>query len=193
MTAPCSLETILLVDDEELILRLMERLPSFEGYDVLAAPDPETGLYLTEKLGRHIDLLVTDVMLPKFNGVKLAQQVLARCPHVRTVFITGLLEAALSREGLDPKTAHVVFKPFSICELLQKVRKVLDELAVPQPATTSFYGLDAWILAVFQNPFGCMLDKRREAAQVELLLDAQSVGLDRFGTDVHPLGDLVSD
>ncbi len=124
-------ETILVVEDEAPVRTVTRQLLERNGYTVLEAPDGPTALALVDgKAGnRHIDLLLTDVIMPGMSGRELAAQLNARRPNVRVLFMSGYTDDAVVRHGmLEPGLAYLE-KPFRPTALLREVRGVLREKA----------------------------------------------------------------
>ncbi|MDD5303105.1 MAG: transporter substrate-binding domain-containing protein [Elusimicrobia bacterium] len=119
-------ETVLVVEDEGAILRLMERALIATGYTVLTAADGREALKVLERHAKPVDLLVTDVVMPGMSGRELAQEIARRNMARRTLFISGYTDDAIVRHGvLEPGLAFL-YKPFSPAALLRKLREVLD-------------------------------------------------------------------
>jgi CheY-like chemotaxis protein len=133
---PRGTETILLVEDDPALREMAATLLRRLGYTVLAAANGLEALRLKQQRGSgHIDLLFTDVVMPHMSGKELADRVQALSPHTRILFTSGYTENTIVQQGgLNP---GVVFlqKPFTPSALARKVREVLDEPGVPQPAT----------------------------------------------------------
>jgi two-component system, cell cycle sensor histidine kinase and response regulator CckA len=117
---------ILLVEDNEAVRKLLRNQFRKAGYEVLDAASGEEALRLLA-LGKHrIDLLITDVMMPKMTGPELAKRVVAQCPETRVLFISGFAEDALSNNELLRKgRAEFVAKPVSPRDLIAKARSLL--------------------------------------------------------------------
>jgi PAS domain S-box-containing protein len=119
-------ETVLFVEDEDIILRLGERSLTGSGYTVLTAVDGSEALEVLERHGRPVDLLVTDVVMPDMSGRDLAREIARKNMARRTLFISGYTDDAIVRHGvLEPGLAFL-YKPFSPKTLLSKLREVLD-------------------------------------------------------------------
>ncbi len=117
-------ETLLVVEDEEAVRLLAERILENQGYRVLVAEEPAKALSLAAV--EPIDLLVTDIVMPGMNGVDLAQRITAARPKVKVLLFSGYAERTIVEEKLaDPRTPFLG-KPFGVDELLNKVREVLD-------------------------------------------------------------------
>ncbi len=125
-------ETILLVEDNESVLRMAAHVLRGYGYTVLEAADAEQALGLAGNFSAPIHLLVTDVVLPGKNGRELAGKLLESRPSTKVLFISGYTDDILGRHGvLDPGVVCLP-KPFTPEALGAKVRSILD---VPTPGT----------------------------------------------------------
>ena len=119
-------ETILVVEDEPAVLSLSQRALEAHGYVVLAASDATTALRLVERHGGTIHLLLTDVVMPGMSGRDLADQLAARRPGSRVLYMSGYPgDAVVQERELKPGSAFLQ-KPFSPDGLARKVRAVLD-------------------------------------------------------------------
>ncbi len=121
-------ETILIVEDEEVVRNLIEmNLKSF-GYTVLKAKNAQAALSLCrEKKDMHIHLLITDVVMPGMNGRNLAEKIKKIRPKIRVLFISGHTEDAIVHHGVLDDGIPFLQKPFKLMDLVQKVRKLLDD------------------------------------------------------------------
>jgi signal transduction histidine kinase/CheY-like chemotaxis protein len=116
---------ILVVDDEAPLRRLVSRILEDHGYAVSCAEDAEHALDEVQRPATPIDLVLTDVVLPRISGIQLAQQVAKLRPEVRILFMSGHLgHASLATREL-PVGAPLLAKPFPPDTLLAKVRDVL--------------------------------------------------------------------
>ncbi len=119
-------ETILLVEDEEAILSLAEKVLGELGYTVLAADRAEAAM---ERLREHrgeVDLLVTDVILPGKSGPMLARQVRGEAPGIRVLFMSGYADDRIEALGDREQKTPFLPKPFTPTLLARKIREVLD-------------------------------------------------------------------
>jgi two-component system cell cycle sensor histidine kinase/response regulator CckA len=120
-------ETILLVEDE-IALRDLVRITLQEvGYTVLEADDSSQALGLVEQYADEIDLLLTDVVMPRVSGRDLAQALSARRPGVKVLFMSGYMDDDVLRHGLLTAEVEFLSKPFTRSTLASKVRSVLDK------------------------------------------------------------------
>jgi signal transduction histidine kinase len=121
-------ETVLLVEDEIAILRLVERLLQQLGYRVLAAQSPLEAIAIAEIHPEKIDLLVTDVIMPDLNGQDLANRLRNLFPGLRVLFMSGYTANIIFHRGVLDKDDILLQKPFSKKELATKVREVLTKV-----------------------------------------------------------------
>ena len=120
-------ETVLLVEDEDQIRALAERALTRSGYRVLTARDGVDALEKLDARGRPVDLVLTDVVMPRMGGPALARAVRERWPLSRVLFMTGYAEAdAFGAEGMPATAAEVLRKPFTPSDLVGAVRGVID-------------------------------------------------------------------
>jgi two-component system cell cycle sensor histidine kinase/response regulator CckA len=120
-------ETILLVEDELRVRRVMTDVLRLKGYKVLEAEDAEQAIQMARESGHHVDLLVTDVALPGKSGRDLARELRRRLPGLKTILVSGYGESvALLGNDCGAKT-HYLPKPFSVTSLLGAVESALSE------------------------------------------------------------------
>ncbi|MBV8754790.1 MAG: response regulator [Hyphomicrobiales bacterium] len=120
-------ERVLVVeDDEEVRLYIADLLRGLR-YQVIEAADATAALAQLERGNGHIDLLLTDVVLPGMNGRRLADEVVARANGIKVLFMTGYSRNAIVRHGrLDPRV-EMIQKPFTEAALAARIRDVLDQ------------------------------------------------------------------
>jgi PAS domain S-box-containing protein len=121
-----SSETLLLVEDDEALRSLAERILTGDGYHVLTADDGVAAQRVAEEHHGEIDLLLTDIVMPGMLGSELAERVGEADPGVRVLFMSGYAPPVLVGGGTLPSDAKIVDKPFSADLLLRKVRQVLE-------------------------------------------------------------------
>ena len=120
-------ETVLLVEDEVVVRRLVAELLESDGYTVLQAGDGPSALELLRRHPGAVDLLVTDVVMPGMSGPEVVQAVTAMRPGTHVLYTSGYTDTALDHHGvLEPGTAFLQ-KPFGSQELLRSVRALLDD------------------------------------------------------------------
>jgi two-component system cell cycle sensor histidine kinase/response regulator CckA len=120
-------ECVLLVEDEEIIRRVLAQSLERHGYRVLEAADGSEAIALCERPNQPIDLLVTDVVMPLMSGPELVQRVLSKRSDLRVLFISGYTDRALIHHGLRAPGTAFLQKPFTPDTLMQKMRALLDE------------------------------------------------------------------
>ncbi|MDD0976985.1 hybrid sensor histidine kinase/response regulator [Pseudomonas fontis] len=119
-------ERVLLIDDEPTLRMLIREALEEEGYEVNAAGDAQSGLALLDSLGA-IDLLITDIGLPGgFSGRQVASAARARFPQLRTLFITGYTEAAITDGEPLEEGVGLLTKPFALETLIDKVTQMFQ-------------------------------------------------------------------
>jgi len=124
-STPVDGETILLVEDDDPLRQFVARVLRNAGYSVVEAGNGEDALDVPERHGR-IDLLITDVVMPKLGGVELARRLCARLPQLRVVYISGYSEATLKKQNALGPEAVWLNKPFTSSQLLQEARSGLS-------------------------------------------------------------------
>ena len=118
-------ETILLVEDEDGVRKLCSAVLQSNGYKVLEATDGVAGLTLYEEHRGQIDLLLTDVVMPRMNGFELAERVGAKNARTSILYMSGYRDHPVSPSGKDANWGFL-HKPFTPDALLVKVRESLD-------------------------------------------------------------------
>ncbi len=118
-------ETVLLAEDEEAVRTLTCEFLQSAGYNVLTATDGVEAFEIAQRLGNSIQLLLTDVVMPRMRGPELAERLRSILPHLKVVFISGYSEELHGSAGLSEDAAFVQ-KPFSREVLLQQLRDVLQ-------------------------------------------------------------------
>jgi len=119
-------ETVLLVEDEPEVRRLVEKLLRMEGYAVLSAGSPAEALAAAKAVRHEIAILVTDVIMPGMNGQELARVLAADLPAMRVLYMSGYTDAAIAHQGILPPGTAFLSKPFTPDALARKIREVLD-------------------------------------------------------------------
>ncbi len=120
-------ETVLVVEDEPALRRLISVSLEKRGYTVLAAEDGTEAIRILENNPGEIDLVVSDIMMPKLNGLDLRKKAILLRPEMRFLFISGYAEDTIGRTAHLPQDAGYLEKPFLPIELARKVRALLNE------------------------------------------------------------------
>ena len=124
---PRGSETILLIEDDDAIRRLLSHTLRKYGYTVLEASGAREALPLGEHYDRPIDLLITDVIMPEMSGPEIAAKIVAARPGLPVLFISGHTGGALANRGVLSPDANLLLKPFSPRVLVATVQKLLRE------------------------------------------------------------------
>jgi two-component system cell cycle sensor histidine kinase/response regulator CckA len=123
---PGGTETLLLVEDEAAVRSSARRLLERQGYSVLEARHGADALRIVEESGRPIDLVVTDLVMPEMGGKELAERLRAHRPGLKVLFMSGYTEKAISAGGAMPPNTGFVEKPFTVEQLMRRLREILD-------------------------------------------------------------------
>jgi len=126
-TAPAGRETILLVEDDALVRDVVQRMLSGFGYTVLEAAGGDEALAICEKYTGSIDLLMTDVVMPKANGRQVAEHAARLRPRLRVLYMSGYTDEAIVKLGMLEPGLFFLHKPFSRDVVGRKVREVIEQ------------------------------------------------------------------
>ncbi len=118
-------ETILIVEDDFLLLKMAQSILETQGYHVLFASTPSEAVRLTEKHPSVIHLLLTDVIMPEMNGRDLAQLLLTSYPNLKCLFMSGYTSDVIDHHGVLKDDVQFIQKPFSVQDLAFKVHETL--------------------------------------------------------------------
>ena len=119
-------ETILLVEDDTSVRDLVRTELAQIGYQVLEARNGVEACLAATQQNCHVDLLLTDVVMPGMNGRELAQHLSVIKPNLRVLFISGYLDDMSVNSGMDPHRTTFLQKPFTPDQLLRTIRALLD-------------------------------------------------------------------
>ena len=119
-------ETILLVDDEAILRRLVRKILQTNGYTVLEASRGTDALHICQQHKGPIHLLLTDVLMPEMDGHNLAEQATAVRPHMRVLYMSGAADNALVALFDRTLSRALIRKPFTPDDLASKVRRLLS-------------------------------------------------------------------
>ena len=120
-------ETVLVVEDEENVRRLVAEVLEGQGYEVLEASGGEEALGMVEKYEGRIDLLLTDVVMPGMSGHELGKRFVERWGMVKVLYMSGFFDEERVPLNVLEEGMNYVQKPFTIDALTRKVREVLDK------------------------------------------------------------------
>ncbi|MBN2586080.1 MAG: PAS domain S-box protein [Candidatus Fermentibacteraceae bacterium] len=125
--APAGRESILIVDDEQEILRLTKEYLEALGYRILTAEDGEHALETFDQERGKIDIVLLDLNMPGMGGTKCLKQLLEKDPETRVLVASGYMEDSHAHEALTSGAMGFIGKPYQMKELAGKVREILDE------------------------------------------------------------------
>jgi CheY-like chemotaxis protein len=120
-------ETLLLAEDDERVRNLIKRILDRQGYTVLLATSCEEAVRLSRAHAGAIDLLVTDVVMPRMSGRDLAQEMFKSRPGLKVLYLSGYTDNVIARRGILEPGVRFLQKPFTPEVLARKVRDILDE------------------------------------------------------------------
>jgi signal transduction histidine kinase/CheY-like chemotaxis protein len=124
---PRGSETVLVVEDQDDVRILLTQALREQGYTVLEAANGVEAIQVAEAYAPAlIDLLLTDVVMPRMGGKELAATITARDPHVKVLFMSGYTDGAIAQNGQLEQDIAFLHKPFTPTALIRKVREVLD-------------------------------------------------------------------
>lgn len=123
---PRGTETILLVEDAEMVRKLTREVLENCGYDVIEASNGKRALSICKNRTEPIDLLLTDVMMPEMSGRELADRLVVLHPEMQVLYMSGYTQDAIVHRGTLEEGTNFIQKPFSPDALARKVRIVLD-------------------------------------------------------------------
>ena len=131
-------ETILVVDDEPMVLDLCKSVLSLGGYTVLGAKGGEEALKMFHASGKEIQLALLDVMMPGINGYELGKQIQDASPHTKIVLMSGYHPSDVAKITGEEMAYAIIWKPFRAESLLRMIENVLKtpirQVAAAKPA-----------------------------------------------------------
>ncbi len=119
-------ETILLVEDDEMVRSLVRESLIRDGYKVVDASDPQEARKMSDSYKQRIHLLITDVVMPKISGRELAEYITAKRHDIKVIYMSGYTDSAIVNSGILQKEVAFIQKPFTPQALMEKVREVLE-------------------------------------------------------------------
>ena len=126
-------ETILLVEDEDIVRGLTRKILMQAGYHVLDAKGGEEAIRVCSAHAGQIDLLLTDVVMPEISGKEVADRLLELRPALRVIFMSGYTDEAIVQHGVLDANVEFIQKPFTWIALTKKVRDVLNRTGSGSP------------------------------------------------------------
>jgi two-component system cell cycle sensor histidine kinase/response regulator CckA len=135
--APSGCETLLLVEDEAAVRQSEREFLLLSGYIVLEAADGEDALRIAAKYRGTIHLMITDVVMPRMGGAKLAGQLRALRSDTKVLFVSGYAEATVLRQGAIDLNTSFLQKPFSLKALARKIRELIEPAISANAASAS--------------------------------------------------------
>ena len=118
--------TLLIVDDEPQVRKLLETLLQHEGYQTLSAGTGEEALLLLERGDAPVDLVLTDVVMPGMSGRELVDRIGTSHGAIKFLYTSGYTDDAIVHHGMLDEGVHFISKPYTAAALTRKVREVLD-------------------------------------------------------------------
>jgi two-component system, cell cycle sensor histidine kinase and response regulator CckA len=119
-------ETVLVAEDEPALRAIIRETLQSGGYTVLTAADAEEAIALARRHAGPIDIVLSDVVMPRMSGWEAARRIRAERPSVKLLFMSGYTEDALGRPELVAGARELLLKPFTADVLLRRLRDVLD-------------------------------------------------------------------
>jgi CheY-like chemotaxis protein len=118
-------ETVLVVEDDNQVRSIAAMVLEMSGYDVLTAANGEGALLICERFNSKIDLLLTDMVMPRMGGQELSSRLLELRPGTRVLYMSGYSENAIIHHGVIEEGTDFIEKPFSPEALTRRIREVL--------------------------------------------------------------------
>ncbi len=126
-------ETILIVDDEPDLLQLLKDILSMSGYKVLPAQNGVEAIRVYHEYAGEIRLVISDIGMPEMDGIQLFRHLREIRPDIPVIVATGYMGDTTARSLLEEGIAEILFKPYSVADILKTIRHILDN---PDPTTT---------------------------------------------------------
>lgn len=126
-------QTVLVVDDESDVLRLVESILSEAGFKVILARTADSAIEAFESMSQHPDLLLTDVVMPGMSGPMLVDHLLAKYTDLKVLFMSGYDDRQVVQRYVVEKGFRLLPKPFTINGLRTAVQAELESVGVAEP------------------------------------------------------------
>jgi len=127
-----TLRRILLAEDDDSMRMFLARALERAGYEVVSTDNGADALVRLKQ--EPFTLLLTDIVMPRMDGIELARQAAVLDPELKIMFITGFAAVTLNSDAKPPKDARVLSKPFHLKDLVREVDRLLDDQPVPSDA-----------------------------------------------------------
>ena len=124
---PGGSETLLVVEDEEMLMMTLQTVLGEKGYKVLSAGDGLAAVNIYKERKKEIALVITDLGLPNISGVEECAQIRKINPYARIIVATGYLDPGMKSEFLKARIQHFLYKPYDLKQVLKEIREVLDK------------------------------------------------------------------
>lgn len=119
-------ETIMLVEDENDVRKMISRTIDYLGYCPIIAKNGKEALDIINNLDKKIDLLITDIVMPEMSGVKLVENLSKKMPQLKVLYMSGYADNVIENHSMNNKKMDFLPKPFSVNSLSKKIREILD-------------------------------------------------------------------
>lgn len=119
--------TILIAEDDAIVRKMVTEILQLEDYEVIAACDGDEAFAIFDREAERIDLVVTDIVMPRMNGKQFGRQCRARNPATRILYMSGYVGTPLDAHEDLAGAADFIPKPFHPDQFLERVRKLLGE------------------------------------------------------------------
>lgn len=119
-------ETIMLVEDEKMLLEMTTDMLRLQGYNVIPVISSEEALTLAKKYNDKIDLMITDIVMPILNGKELADETLKFKKDLKILYVSGYTANVIEEHGIFDKDINFLQKPFTMSALINKVQEILN-------------------------------------------------------------------
>ena len=126
---PKGKETILFVEDEDVVRKPTARMLERQGYTVFQAREGMDALTISDSYKGTIDLLLTDVVMPNMSGKSLADQILKTRSDVKVLFLSGYTENMIRHQGIACENDDFLQKPFTADVLMRKIRDIFESVS----------------------------------------------------------------
>ncbi len=118
---------ILVVEDEPHIREMLAEMLEGQGFQVVSAANGQEALEWLKEHNFSVDLIITDVVMPKMDGVQLFRELQKFAPQIPMIFISGYAEHILEKYGVDETSFKIIKKPFTFSQILGEIRKLLGD------------------------------------------------------------------